>query len=807
MDTNMVLQDSSLEYFSTIPSRVRNAFAESSSKTPFYYADEPFHKYYAAIKDIWERGASGKKTLQKYNIHATTLKELQLNFIRFGAVGLLAKVSTIDIDTRLERLIVLIKSARLHEHSNYALRLANALEIPGATLEIVRRTQRCYGYGQRHDDNDRKYFGGLQKILTSLDISKKNSKEYGHNPRQKRKTFFHRDCNDRFQQRVELFIELSNKIGGRYVRPILKKYGIHQDRYYQLKDRFMQYGVWGLIDLTHCSKRSGEKISPQLELTIIEERLMYPSLTPIRMMDKLDLKCSRTNVQKIYNRWELAKFKQPISIRGIISRAQMVKDEPLIKSSAKVLFPDLIQKSNLKVNREFEAFSSRLKYKKVSICNPGALIIAPFINQLGIIEALHTYGPARVRTLEVTNNILVNILRIIVGFPTINDFYLNSDLSVALGAGLILAPKRTRCYESFDDLRFDHLMKLRNDLSKRAKELGVIECEEIAIDYHCDQSDSRYPDDKNFSKAPDKKGDLVYANRPQIIWDSGTNSIINIAYCEGKSRAPTALYKFLEDNLYKIISPDIVKEIYADSEYTGERQLLYLIVDKGASVTMCLKQNPKIKKWKEETVAEGQWQDYKKNYRIASKDFLLSNNKFFRFVVKQSMITNQIRCFGSTHCDWSPVKILDSYHIRWPVETGIRDLMENYFLNKPTGTSAEKNELHYYCVMAARLAVDLFLKHFITPRWTTPEGWLCVLSTIRTTLFSSQNCNIRIDETGGFVIKYLDGDPFGIKNRLKTVMQDKYELDHWQVPWWNKRKMKIEVIDQLGLNSGAQINN
>ena len=106
----------------------------------------------------------------------------------------------------------------------------------------------------------------------------------------------------------------------------------------------MQYGVWGLIDLSHCSKRSGEKISPELELTIIEERLMYPSLTPIRIMEKLDLKCSRTNVQKIYNRWELAKFNEAISIRGVISRVQSMNDEPLIKLSAKALFPDLIQK-------------------------------------------------------------------------------------------------------------------------------------------------------------------------------------------------------------------------------------------------------------------------------------------------------------------------------------------------------------------------------------------------------------------------------------------------------------------------------
>jgi len=65
---------------------------------------------------------------------------------------------------------------------------------------------------------------------------------------------------------------------------------------------------------------------------------------------------------------------------------------------------------------------------------------------------------------------------------------------------------------------------LRNDAACRAKELHIIEGKQIAIDYHCDPCDSRYPEDKALSKSPDKNGDLVYAHRPQIIWDSMTPS-------------------------------------------------------------------------------------------------------------------------------------------------------------------------------------------------------------------------------------------------------------------------------------------
>lgn len=805
----MVFTDSTIKYFSLTGSCVRAGFAESNSETPFYYEEEPFHIAYKVITLIWKRRQSIRSAAEKYEVSRDTIKKWQHDFVRYGAIGLLTEISYIPVSRLLERLVVLIKTARPHEHANYALKIALALKLPGASLDIIRRIQRCWGYGQRSVENDRKYYYVLQKIMEAINYYKSKGINPGHDPKRKVESFFPSDSHDSFQHKVELFKELSFCKKKRHIRPILRRYGVYPDRYYQLKDRFMTYGVWGLVDLVHASKRIGDKISPELELQIIEERLKNPALSPIRIMEKLDLKCSRANIQKIYSRWKLSSFKEAITIHGVISTP--IPEERLEKTyishSAKMRFPDLIQKEGLKVNRSFELFINHLKYRSINICNPGAILIAPFINQLGIIEALHTYGPPKFRTHEITNNIIINILRIIAGFPTINDFRLNSDLSVAIGAGLTIIPKKSRFYDSFDELRFNHLLKLRTDLARRAKELDIIEGKEIALDYHCDPSDSRYPLDKSFSKAPDKKGDLVYAHRPQIIWDSGTNSIINIAYCEGRSRATTALYKFMEDNLYKIIDPVAIKDIYADSEYTGERQLIYLHIRSESDVTMCLKQNKKIIKWREETIAHTQWQPYGEKYRIASKDFLLSNGIPFRFVVKQSIETAETRCFGSTHCNWSPMKILNSYHLRWPVETGIKDLIENYYLNKPTGTSAEKSEMHYYCVMASRLAIDLFLKNIAVERWKSPEGWRCVLSTVRAALFSDHNCKLTLDDSGDIVITYLDGDVHGIKKRLKSMFDRLNELDYWRVPWWNNRAIKINVEEQLDTISGPEIRN
>ena len=105
--------------------------------------------------------------------------------------------------------------------------------------------------------------------------------------------------------------------------------------------------------------------------------------------------------------------------------------------------------------------------------------------------------------------------------------------------------------------------------------------------------------------------------------------------------------------------------VYADSEYTGEKQLVYLMIRSESDITMCLKQNPKIKKWKEKTIKQEAWQDYEKDYRIASRDFILpETGRGFRFIVKQNKETLETRCFDSTHTNYIPVKIMNSYHIR-----------------------------------------------------------------------------------------------------------------------------------------------
>ena len=130
----MVFADAAIQYFSLRGSRVRSAFAESNSTTPFYYADEPFHTAYRVLAEIWKYRKSIRSAAEEYEIGRETIKKWQQGFVMWGASGLLPPIQTVQVDERLEQLVVLVKSARSHEHSSYAMRLAEALRIPDATL-------------------------------------------------------------------------------------------------------------------------------------------------------------------------------------------------------------------------------------------------------------------------------------------------------------------------------------------------------------------------------------------------------------------------------------------------------------------------------------------------------------------------------------------------------------------------------------------------------------------------------------------------------------------------------------------------
>ena len=101
-----------------------------------------------------------------------------------------------------------------------------------------------------------------------------------------------------------------------------------------------------------------------------------------------------------------------------------------------------------------------------------------------------------------------------------------------------------------------------------------------------------------------------------------------------------------------------------------------------------------------------------------------------------------------------------------------------------------------YCVMLARLTVDYFRSLLCVPQWSGPEEWDCVLSTIRTSIFSNQNCELTLHDSGDLQLTYLDGDRFGIKKRLSKLLSKRKDAGLNRVSWWGNRGVHVEIKNQ-----------
>ena len=171
---------------------------------------------------------------------------------------------------------------------------------------------------------------------------------------------------------------------------------------------------------------------------------------------------------------------------------------------------------------------------------------------------------------------LLNVFRIIAGYRRISHLSNNRDHSVALASGIGMYGSTSKYYEDTIDFEFAEIQKLRCDLVARAKELGLIEGLQIGFDFHFKQFYGAYSAEKQIGKGPDKAGNMVPGFRPHIAWDLANNVIINMAYFQGSTRAPRIVKQFCEQNIFPILDPLAVKELYIDSEYTKENDFSLL---------------------------------------------------------------------------------------------------------------------------------------------------------------------------------------------------------------------------------------
>jgi transposase len=733
--------------------------AKHQSKTPYFYEDEFFFNQYECLRTIWTQNSSIKAACQKFNISRSSFYEIEKRFINYGLPGLFTFSESCQQYPDLEQLSLLIKKARPSLSYTSIHRIAQSVPITKdlSSTKLISKILQSHGYGISDMKDDFCFWGRIQRALDLWSSSL--NKPIGKRDTRKRKATFLIDqdpCHKRLELLRELFFNPKAT-----PKEACFRFGVSMPTYYRLIADYKLYALWAIIPAHSLGKQS---LSFELQLAIILEKLKHPKWSPETIIKTHKLKVSRFAIYRVIKRWGLDdKNRNPVALDEYLGKVNLAEDKPFqpLKSAYHLQSDHTILRTR-RINRHFELICNKLKIRPFQICDPGPFILAPFVNDLGVVQAFNTYGPIKLRGEEITNLALLNVFRILAGYRRISHLSNNRDRSVALASGIGMYGSTSKYYEDTIAFTFEQLHKLRCDLVARAKELGLIEGLQIGFDFHLKEFYGDHSIEKQIGKGPDKAGNMVPSFRPHIAWDLATNVIINIAYFQGGTRAPRIIQQFCEQNILPILDPLAVQELYIDSEYTKERDFHYYkeVTFKNGEIFICLRKNKQILNLiKPATDNNEGWEPYNKEDEFKGIQVKLPKTGLEMKIVilrDREKKTENIRCFGTTNLQLSSKDILRKYRFRWIIENGIKDLVASYFIDEIFGLDPVKVEFEFYCVMVARLAYEYFLKELGGKYYNKVDGNKNTLQKMRNLLFEKRNCKIEQDHSGNLILTLLD---------------------------------------------------
>jgi len=795
----MILSKTSIKYFQSLHSRILQSMAKNQVKTPYSFNAENFFKQYECLRGVWTQTSSIKSACAKYNISRSFFYELEKRFINFGSPGLLFFSDSSRQHPDLEQLSLLVKQSRPSLSYTAIHRIAQAVPITNnvTTPKLVSKILQSHGYGISDMKDDFRFWGKIQR---SLDLWSNLLKTpiRGRDPRERKATFL--IDQDPYHKRLEMLREL-------FLNPksdlklVCFQYGISMPTYYRLVNDYKLYGLWSIIPALSPGKQS---LCSELQLVIILEKLKHPKWSSEIIIKKYDLNISRFAVRRVITRWGLEnKNRHPVALDEYLAKKTFCADKPFqpLKSAYHLLSEKTILKTR-RINRHFELICNKMNIRPFQICDPGPLLLAPFVNDLGVVQAFETHGPIKLRGNELSNLALLNVFRIIAGYRRISYLSNNRDRSVALASGIGMFGSTSKYYEDTIGFEFDQIHQLRCDLVARAKELGLIEMLQIGFDFHLKEFYGHHSDEKQIGKGPDKSGNMVPGFRPHVAWDLATNVIINMAYFQGATRAPRITQQFCEQNIFPILDPLAVQELYMDSEYTKEKDFQYFkeIAFKNGDLYICLRKNKQILNLIQPALDDNKsWEQYKQEDEFTAIQVKLPKTGLdMKIVILRDRKTKKnIRCFGTTNLQLPPKDILRKYRFRWIIENGIKDLVASYFLDEVFGLDPKKIEFEFYCVMVARLAYEYFLKELGGKYYNGADGNKNTLKKMRNLLFEKRNCTIEQDHSGNLILTLLDWqNKGGVENDVSKMLLSLKKKDKNKVLWWDNRSVFLCAKNQ-----------
>jgi len=793
----MILSSKRQKYFRSVEAKVSQAMAKSGATVPYLIEGDPAIVNYEIIRKVWHEGQAIKNVCDIYDISRTQYYEKESDFTRYGIIGLFQKIRPVLTLPRLERLVLLVKEARPSLSRQDILRIAEALPLTKneADIDDISQILSSYGLGTGSQTTDQVFWRRVQRTLKEIDRLK--TEPIMIRDKKRRKEFFFQD-DDVLHKRLEILRELF-LVPSLSPKDVCQRHGVAMTSYYRLTKDYRLFGPFAIISANLPGK---EAMNRETELNVLLNKLRYPSWSAQKMVDYMKLSCSRYAINRIYKRWDLTnKNCSPVVLDHYVKEETDVREKEFTSrpSAYRLISEESLLKSR-RINRHFKLIRAKMKIRSYHLCDPGPFILAPFVSDLGIVQAMESYGPTSLRGQELTNLALLNVFRILAGYRCINHLSDNRDQSVALASGIGMFGTKSRYYQDTMEFKFDHIHSLRSDLVNRAKELGLIEGVKIAFDFHMKQFYGKYGKEKGIGKGPDKSGNMVAGFRPHIAWDLATNTILSMTYYHGGTRGPSITEQYCEQHIFPFFNPKAIQEIYMDSEYTKEASLRYFKQVKcpNGDVYICLKKNKQIKKLISSALTDGGWENHLEDDEVISLSTILPRTliPLKIIILRDNKTKKNIRCFGSTNLSLSPKDILNKYRFRWLIENGIKDLVHNYFLDEMFGRDPEKIEFEFYCVMIARLAYEHFLKKLGGEHYRQNNGNKTNLATMRNLLFEKRNFTLAQNSKGNFVMTILDMNGDKLEKSVSSLLKKQMEAGENKVLWWENQGINLEFKNQ-----------
>ncbi len=760
---------------SRLLSDILNVHENLQNKLEYPYFD-PACVRYEALRSVAIDRKMIDRTLDKFGLTNYEYRKSLSAFKIYGVAGLIginAQQLLEPFSLKSERMVFVLKKARPNLPATKMVTILNGFNLH-PSLDVIRRLYASYGWAQGTKAYEKVDFMSLNLKVSQLSKLRKQLLM--------RKFFI--DTNDRLQELLEVFRTLGE-------RGITQRYSGSRVSLSNHKRNFLSIGLLGLVD---CDKPQGRnsKVGFAEEGKIIFSKIQNTKKNEAYFQKILEYKKINVDItclNKIFKRWNVDQFQS--KFRGDLARLLDTEADhiPVLENIPKAC--------PLRLDDGFIEFLNELD--KIPIANPGIFLLLPYLNRLQVFEKMST-----LKDLDPQKGyswfsfFLLNLGRIFEGISSVSKACRTHELSLPLIAGLVSMPCNDSVLNGLACMDESELLQMRQHLTQTAKQLGLIDGKRIAFDFQMQDFTGDDVELKNIGKGPSPKRKICFPGfRPHIAWDVDTGAPISIEFRNGRARGTTTLKRFINELVKQSIGTQEVEHIYLDSEYTAEHIWGYIVDPEeglGADLTMCIRQNRKVKKHIAVFMnTNPTWVYYDENHTYTEQIFeipIQSTNKILNCVLKRNEKNGKLRCFGSTLRGLNSDKILEEYRSRWTIENGIKDLCQNYFLEHIPGIDPHRINIHYYMVTLARTLYEMVCHDYQDS--LNPDDTKKTLGTIRPEFMVGTNA-VLSRENGTLILQWQDHYPESKHEILSNFFEKINEEIREGLPFLGGLNLRFEI--------------